>query len=522
MQIYGLDEHFFVYRFIKYFNMYGLGISLLLGWMIHKYKKNTFFAQTDNCVQFAFLFSYSVSILVGAAYVLYPNYLDHLEPTVASLGLIFKQGLSIYPALDEYTFHGLIYGPLLSEIQAIFQYFPFDAITNSKLPGFLSLLGVFAIAVRFFHTNLARGYLLILLPFGAFIFWTRAEPLFLLLCMLSWVVTRGHGNLKWLVLGVIAGCASAIKLHGFMYVLPYVCMAWILNPCRGIKCFTLSCALLIVGGILSTLVCYGPDPVSVGNFISLLRMASHHGVVYVLVEKNIVFGVLLLLPIWQIFRKGELSSNEKIAVGLITLNMAAVAFIGGKVGSGIHHMMPFILSNAAMIEIVMRDKELKNFEFYKYAFLIISVYFIFSVIPKSVQNEIRNYQPSSQLEAKDELLQFAQRYPNLLMAPTDEKRLPYSFTYLRVHLQAQNTLQLDTAAFMDLNYAGVTDQPLTNAITNCQRPFVVTPREGLAFSILNPYTSEPLFSDTTRNSFSQKYLKIEQGKFFDVFGCKPS
>jgi len=340
--------------------------------------------------------------------------------------------------------------------------------------------------------------------------------------MLSWVVTRGHGYLKWLALGAIAGCASAIKLHGFMYVLPYACMAWILNPYRGIKSSSLYCALLIAGGILSALACYGPDPVSVGNFISLLRMASHHGVVYELVEKNIVFGVLLLLPIWQIFSKGEPSSNEKTAVGLITLNMAAVAFIGGKVGSGIHHMLPFILSNAAMIEIGMRDKELKNFEFYKYAFLIISFYFIFSVVPKSVRNEIRNYQPSSQFEAKDELLQFAQRYPNLLMVPTDEKRLAYSLTYLRVHLQAQNSLQLDTAAFMDLNYAGVAGEPLTNTIRNCQRPYVVTPSEGLVFSILNPYTSKPLFSDYTRNSFSQRYLKIEQGKFFDVYKCKLS
>src|SRR5579871_411421 len=52
-------------------------------------------------------------------YLSVPGYMDHIEASVASNVHYFRQGLALYPSPDSFTFHGLLYGPLLVELNSL-------------------------------------------------------------------------------------------------------------------------------------------------------------------------------------------------------------------------------------------------------------------------------------------------------------------------------------------------------------------------------------------------------------------
>src|SRR5258706_11379258 len=124
---------------------------------------------------------------VALAYAFYPNFSDHAEPAMTSLGIVMLKGKPLYPGLDEYSFHGLLYGPLLAEIQAAAIFLGtaiagLPVLLASKLAG---VLAFFLASGVFFKLapgwGFARAYYtLFLLPFGILAFWNRCEPVFLL------------------------------------------------------------------------------------------------------------------------------------------------------------------------------------------------------------------------------------------------------------------------------------------------------------------------------------------------------
>jgi hypothetical protein len=46
-------------------------------------------------------------------YLLYPNYFDHLQPSVASISWLWMQGRELYPNWRTDDAYGLVYGPII-------------------------------------------------------------------------------------------------------------------------------------------------------------------------------------------------------------------------------------------------------------------------------------------------------------------------------------------------------------------------------------------------------------------------
>ncbi|WP_146183269.1 hypothetical protein [Limnohabitans sp. JirII-29] len=506
--------------YLRYFTQNGLGISLLLGYLLPKYIRYCRFVSIDKYLGFSIYLSYFTMLLLALAYWAYPNYLDHVESTVAMLGLMVKAGGALYPSIDSYTLHGLLYGPLLTETQAIFQWLPFDAITNSKIPGVFAFMVFALIASSTLRNVVSRGYLIILLMFGPYVFWTRAEPLFLLICITSWVACLRPSSWRWPVLGFAAGLATALKLHGFLYIFPFMCISWMVRPLDAKKTLQ-SLAWSICGGILALSLCFAPSSISVKNYWAYISLASHHEILYELAEKNLIYSFLMQIPVLTIFCWKSSSFNQRVCYGLIGFSIFLVSIAGAKAGAGLHHLMPFVIVNACLLEIFSDRGNRLAIDRLKYAFLLLSAYFLFSDMPKMVRSAIGNNDTSLQIEAREELVSFQARYPDMLMGVTENTKNYYSYTFYRVFLQAQGSQQIDPPAFMDLSYAGVSDDSLVRVFEYCNRPIVVMPNRGVPFSILNFYTSAPLFSDSIRNAFSKHYHKIKQGEFFDIYQCSP-
>jgi hypothetical protein len=173
----------------------------------------------DKALAIATYPGFSIFLILAFSYLFYPSYIDHVESTIATLGSIFLSGGQIYPELTVYSLHGLIYGPGLAEIQAVFQSLGLPVVMASKIPSVLAFAFSSIVLLLFLKNNLARSYLLFLLPFGLFMFWNRAEPFLVLLVALSLIaMAYANGLFAVFLIGIFAGFASSLKLHAALYV----------------------------------------------------------------------------------------------------------------------------------------------------------------------------------------------------------------------------------------------------------------------------------------------------------------
>ena len=453
---------------------------------------------------------------LALAYALYPNFIDHAEPAMATLGIILLKGRPLYPGLDEYSFHGLLYGPLLFEIQAgaIFlgsTLAGLPVILSSKLAGLLAFLAASGIFFK-----LARGwkfgrtyYTLLLLPFGILAFWNRCEPLFLLLVACSfWAIESGSRPRALLVLGLCAGLASGLKLHGFLYVAPAIVIFW----SRGK--FTLGAVLILIGAAAgSFLLLFFPGQVSLFSFIDYLVFATRHGLSWHVFLLNLIFVCALWSPLIVAFaangRWQELRRPSLLALGALQV---VVAIVGSKPGAGIHHLLPFIPVNALIFARYLDADEEPAMQWVWIAMLLPGL----AACAVLASGLARDWRPYAQ--ARQELERIQAQYPDVVMGLAGGNT--YSRAFLRPLLEMNGATQVEYSTYMDLQLAGVADTPLRQAFESCLIKHLAMPKGEPAFSLRTYYPpAPPLFSDGLRETFGRRFVKVENGRWYDTYGC---
>src|SRR5271169_3037212 len=163
-------------------------------------------------------------ILTIALYLLYPNYLDHVQATVASISWLWMHGHELYPNWTTGEIYGLVYGPVLILINGMALLLN-PSIFASKLPGVLSFgaaLGVTWILLRsrtpgsLTSLFLLASLIMLFAPFRLFVYWNRAEPFLILLSVLALLLAfRSSLLVAGVGVGILAGVATGLKLHGF-------------------------------------------------------------------------------------------------------------------------------------------------------------------------------------------------------------------------------------------------------------------------------------------------------------------
>ena len=124
----------------------------------------------------------ALSLAVG--YLIFPNYFDHAEPTVATIGQIVQAGGLAYPSGDQWQFIGLIYGPGIYLSNSITMLVG-DPVLGSKLPGVLAYIASLLVLWYRLPSPISRSALVLIFFFYEFGFWNRPESYLLLLSTLS-------------------------------------------------------------------------------------------------------------------------------------------------------------------------------------------------------------------------------------------------------------------------------------------------------------------------------------------------
>jgi len=445
----------------------------------------------------------------GLVYLAYPNYFDHVESTIAELGLVLQRGEALYPSPDRYPYYGLLYGPALAESQLPLGYLHLPLVLSSKMPGLLAFVISALAAFQLCRTRLSRAYLLFLVPFGIEAIYNRGEPLLLVLACLTLLLTRAMpGRILALILaGLLAGIASALKLHGAVYVFA----AWLAASIE----LTVSLPALLLFAVAAAAAfaaCFSPVNVSFAAFVEYLRLSGKHGLSLQLWLENALYFLFLAAPVAFVWRNERPPRVVSMNLAVILALEILVTVIAAKPGAGTHHLLPFIPVNAYILYKLCPTERVqaaaRTLQIIWFALAVWSVPVALATA-YSMTKDWRHFQL-----AEAEVLRLRDKYPALVMGVSDQAH--YKYTYLRVLLGAG---QIDYPAYMDLQMSGVTDDALAEKLRRCGIRYLLLPNDGDAFSIDNYYGGKPLFSDDIRALFDAQYTRVDQQSVYSVYRC---
>jgi len=477
-------------------------------------------------------------LLLTTWYLYCPAYLDHIEASVASNVHYLLAGRPLYPPLDSYSFSGLLYGPLLAELNAL-GYVVLGDSFGAKLTGWLAGWSAVAALITL-SWRAARGTaslaaltyaLAFLFSLGAGFTAGRAEPLLLLFAACSLVVALNLKGLSGLsALGLLCGAAMGLKAHAAVSLVPCI-FVW--GSGRSLQQWRQEWKILTVcfgSAVLIALVLpFLPQNVSAAGYFHYLMLAAKHGLSLDLFGRNCAFLLGLWAPILLLaggFQPLRQARRTWLGFALTLLGSECIVLVAAsKPGAGIHHFIPFLAPHVLLFQ------ELYGFTPAAGGFtpavrgraaLALTAAVLGMITPtfqtfgSLIAFDLRR---TEQVRERDELLEFALRFPRGMLGVGDDTSYPLA--NLRPWLTARGVSQTDYGAFMDLELSGVTDEPLRSAFSRCAIPFVYVPRPGPPFTLKSNYRPRPLFSDTLRREFAVRYARVQEGVYFDVFACQP-
>jgi len=446
--------------------------------------------------------------LYAAAYMAYPTHADHVEASVLVLGEHVRRGLPLYPTDLGYTMDGLLYGPLLAVLNALTLSLPLDAFLGSKLLALASTVaavGLCATQVRDRRAWLFLGFL------GAFdlLFFNRAEPHLLLLTALA-CRCMGMQDVRqraWL-LGLLAGLAASLKVHGVLYIAAVFVWSqpdWLQRPTLWLR--------IAIASLVTALPWFLLPGISLPGYLHFLKLASLHGIEPRILLDNGIFLLALWLPLLV------LRCPWRPILGIAALELL-VAVLGAKKGAGCWHLLPFVVLHAQMLDplLTQRDASKRHPRATLMALLpllSLAVSTAFSLAP-GLRHHLQ--QRNDMAQARVELRELASGHPGLVLATGAEQG--YELSYLRIDLEQLGVRQIDVPAFIDLQWAGVQDAPLAEALSQCRIPHLAVPRGEPAFATLSGYSGRPLFSDAVRLAFAARFVRVTQTDHFDLYRCQ--
>ena len=475
------------------------------------------------------------------SHVLWNGFIDHAgEVTMTALSWLLYNGNPLYTALDAPERYSLQHGPMLYIVVGGVMKILGPGFHTAKLASFFSIIAIVIISwlwLKNFYNSKVSLWLLgiesgILLKWY-YLYLVRADSLMLLCTVISLYFATSKKARIITILGIAIplGVLLNLKIHGILYALPILILV---QQKFGWRNFFFSC--LLTGGI--GLVPFLLPNISLLNYIHWLRASTIHGLSPQIILGNVSMTIfLLLIPFsFAIYRQINIlkfSKKYPMYILSIILTMLTTAVIGGKYGSGSHHLAPFVPILMYLCIIINLEKKTidlhANYQRRQRKLHTVSCIvgaFIFAGIlinAMNVQGRYQSHMSSSYTISQNMLNDFneleAKYQGTTMMIGYGEKDSLKIYDQLIPRmLFSGNTYLLDSSALNDMNFAGLSMPEATvNKLAEGSPRIWLIPAGNSPFSTSNAYNGSPQFSEKFRKTFLQNYKLAENTKYFDVW-----
>jgi hypothetical protein len=495
---------------------------------IFKSRSLLYFAAVLALIVLAF---YILTILL---YVLYPNYVDHAQPTIATISWLGLHGRPVYPNWETDGAYGEIYGPILFLINGIFLLIK-PTITMSKLPGVMALLGAVSlnwiVLNRPFYQKKQASFLflavfaILFTPFDVEGYWNRPEPFLVLTSVLTLIAAlRLPTRPAAIAVGLLAGVAVGLKLHGFIYAFPAA--LFILAKTETVRDRIVVALIGITCAIIVAVLPFLSKEASIVDYFQYLIVFTRHPEFQIgLIKSNLKFSLFLIAPIiaaWFWLRPTIKPAEFWLLVGM-GVSMAPAVVIASRDGAGPYYLLPFIpfcLYGTILIleaPITRRTAPQNSIVIGTIGLIVL----IFAYGPGCIRDTWRMTRlylnSSAEREKIAELQTFSELYPKSQMGISDDDH--YESTYYRVLSVFQGgSVDVDFSVWMDLAAGGISEDYIIRFIKECSVTSWILP-VGEPFTAQNDFLGGPMLSDEFRRVFAANYRLVDIGGAYQVWVC---
>ena len=476
------------------------------------------------------------------AYLTCPAFFDFFEPCGASVAYTVFHGGVAFPDLADAERYSLPYGPIFYLVLGFSQWSLGAGTFSSKLPGCLMA----GLAIGLFWWILRRRRLpplaacaltallaTCLLAFRIIVFWTKSDGLILLVVIIGiWAAFRR----SWLgptLLGACIGLGIGCKFTAAAYFLPILVIAF----CTGWKWrdFVICGGTAIACVLLPFVLLPGQFPWR--PYLTFLG-AVRHGEYGLFPAFNYLRWVLMLPGLILvsdhfICRSVTPQSRRRRLIygAALTCGFALVALPSCAVGSGSHHLLPFVPLVFLAFGNLFDRKESLEWRYSQKPLWRAATYAILTgCVLVAIQTASRLLHQRKEIggqatACETDLRQILTRHSQstLLMGTSfgDEAGIPVLFRAELVF--AGHPIGLDASAVSDYQSAGVADPDLPRFTEEIHRrnprPILwLLPRGGAPFTSTNRYDGVLLiYPEKFRRDFSDRFALRETTAFFDLY-----
>ena len=465
------------------------------------------------------------------SYLLFPSYLDHVEPLVAAISAQYVHGMPIYPLWNRAEgIYGVPYGPALFQLNAL-ALVVFPTIAGSKLLGLLMpILATFLQYFTISHIEGDKGIRLRLIALSVILFSTsyycfedRGDSFLLMLgslCMFAFY--RLRPTPAAIIIGLAAGLAIDIKIHAFLYFL-----APALGPLarqnsarRMVHYAVIGVACAVVAAVLPFTL---PD-VGISRYAAYLFLAGSVGWDPVLFVQNILLVLALAaIPAAAYFvQRPQLGRDSHVFLFSAAAAAIVVAIAAAAPGAGPHHLLPFFpVAIIALAKVLAApgQRPLARSETLNAIFL--SVLIMYGVIGFNanayvIDTTIRT--AAAERRKLEELLTLHRRFPQAEMGVSDFEHYEDTYLYPAIAFDGSE-LKFVSVSWEGLQAAGVNSSYTVDLLTGCKVAAWILPSHGAPFTSISLFTLKPLMSAAFVESFHRNYHLTRHGEYYDVWQC---
>ena len=170
--------------------------------------------------------------------------------------------------------------------------------------------------------------------FREYAYWNRAEPFLILLSVLALLLAfRSSSLVAGIGVGVLAGVATALKLHGFIYMIPAAAVA--LARVENLRGRLVMAIIGIACAVVSALLPYLEKGVSIVGYLRFLTVELDSGFRAHQFFENLTFAIILTAPIIviSIGCKPALNSPDRWLLAALGPSVALITIPGAIEGA---------------------------------------------------------------------------------------------------------------------------------------------------------------------------------------------
>jgi len=456
-------------------------------------------------------------------YAAQPTFFDPAEPTITAVSTVFAAGKPLYPSLDAPERYAHVYGPVLFLAHAAaLSAFGFS-ISASKSVGAIAILTSLAIVLRVYRTAAGGAAAWIVtsivsalcLDFGNAAFWTRADPLLVLMAALALLAATQRR--EWAaagLLGIATGVSLNLKVTGAFYTLPAAMLVWRQLTLRSkTACVATAAATAIAPFLLPN--------VSAEHYFSYLALAARTGLAAGRVRQNLEWAMIIVLPLaaiaWTRWRRDRAKRNAGI---VLAFSILAVSVIGGKAGGGPYHLLPF----GPLVGYVIVDSwsTWRAAPFQRALVGALACALVVLAVPRQL-TFVRTVRGRDLRSPLVDVREFIGSHPAERIAMGYAGTSRDSDARVEVVFLTREYL-LDAPAVQEYQRSGLPlPRSTIETIGQCRYATWLIPPDAAPFDVPSAYSMDGagrVFSEEFRRLFESRYRKAGRTRYFDIWRCR--